>query len=168
MSNCGSSTPQPVEQGLFDRPCRTAAVRSPFQSRSGSSISTLSNYSRSTWSQIRDFPWLATTFTIFHKNNINCQKNRQKPLMKDLLYYYSVVFYYYCIASVQMKIQVMQEYTGKNRTRVASSGNWPINAREGDNMPWWTGDQWICKQIPCLVKMVFASSDLTLVPLFRH
>ncbi len=75
MSNCGSSTPQPVEQGLFDRPCRTAAVRSPFQSRSGSSISTLSNYSRSTWSQIRDFPWLATTFTIFHKNNINSQKN---------------------------------------------------------------------------------------------
>lgn len=78
MSNCGSSTPQPVEQGLFDRPCRTAAVRSPFRSRSGPSISALSNYSHSTWTQIRDFPQLATTFAIFYKNNINSQKNSLK------------------------------------------------------------------------------------------
>ena len=75
LSNRGSSTALPVERGLFDRSCRTAAFRSPRQSRSGRSIGALSNCTRSTGTYFRDFPRLTTTFAIFHKNNINSQKN---------------------------------------------------------------------------------------------
>lgn len=75
LSNRGSSTALPVERGLFDRSCRTVAFRSPRQSRSGRSIGALSNCTRSTGTYFRDFLRLTTTFAIFHKNNINSQKN---------------------------------------------------------------------------------------------
>ena len=68
LSNSLRSTGECVERQPFDRCLSTARC----------SIGVLSNCTRSTGTYFRDFPRLATTFAIFHKNNINSQKISKK------------------------------------------------------------------------------------------